>query len=151
MEPDELLIFRDEFAKIDISDDSRLRKWFQDYPELSDIERCQIARRSRVTIYRWRKRLGITKILLVETMNGAILYRRKNKMPEPRRVIDKNIVIPDDWEYEAEWLDHCYNVLYMSERELSRVLGVSRHRVKRALSRHNLARRSQEQAMRAYE
>ena len=132
MDPEELNEFQEIFASVDISDPIELRQWFNEYPELTMQEQCEITRRSAFTIRKWRRRAGLRETFLVELDDRYIVSIRK--APDYRCPPDKmpKIDVPTDWYNNRGWIIECLDNLGISKKKLSRIIGCQPRKVSKA-------------------
>src|SRR4051812_3353916 len=83
MTPEELVEFQEEFKTINRYDDNRMRQWFLDYPEMSGSERSLVSGLSPRSLDIIKKRLGLTKVMIVEVDNGVLVQVRHRQKGQP--------------------------------------------------------------------
>jgi len=133
MESDELKELQNIFASsVDVQDPMSIRRWFEEYPELTVREQMAIAGRSLSTIRRWRQKCQVKRVLYAEFDDGIAIHKyitpdfRLPKKPLP------DIEIPKDW--GPEWIAEQYQN-GLNKRQLSALLGCSRSTITRAIRR----------------
>lgn len=132
MEPSELPELQEIFDSVDTSDPDSLRLWFDEYPELTMNERCQITGRSSRTICRWRRKAQVTRKLVAELGSHAIIQKYDTPPPPKHTPPPKpvpSICIPPDWDKNSSWmLNHNISI-----KQFSFILKCSRNKIRRML------------------
>ena len=135
MDHDELIEFQKIFDSVDTSDPLKLRQWFEEYPELTLHEHCQIAGRTKATIKKWIRKARVNPIIITEIDGSIITSTRRRPLYIPDSKPLPNINIPDDWDTKPEWLLKCNEELGISKRQLSKLLNCSRHKIGRLINK----------------
>lgn len=107
MDSEELSEFRQLFSAVNVDSDESLRTWFEEYPELTNSEHCQITGKSLATITRYKNRAGVSPVYIMELEDGChVTTKKPNKSAVKRREVQ--IKVPKDWETNRDWLESQY-------------------------------------------
>lgn len=134
LKQDDLLVFRQEFLKIDPTSPQHLRKWFLAHPYLTNHDLAIIANRSSNTIRCWRRKAGISN-------------------PRPRSTYVPKVItspalieVPSHWN-TRDWLEQ--QLQRHSTESLAKAIGITWATMRKYLHAHGLRPKTHREAVRS--